>query len=296
MYFNSYSSRRSGSRYYPIIPGSGYLTSRFDDDASAQMEYMPSRHRRNERSHGVGSGMDERRSADTSRSGHGTSRDTTHSSGYGPSYISSRSSMDRGPSRSRASTRASTVYPDDSISNIGRRPHRQRDAEIRGRSVAPTGHRGQRITEGYPPTLPSTSSRSSRRSHTFDSGPTYTYLPPSGSGMVFEVASNISSSSVTHPFAYDYSSMTRTWHPTPRYQFSETSHRAHRSDAPSPESRASHGQTSTSAYRSAASGRSRRTSHPSYSVCGCPPPSMPVLRCKSGGNFFSNSSAMEDPA
>lgn len=158
MYSNGYSSSRSSLRYYPVSSGPGYRGSRFDDDPYDQMEYLSFRLRRNEHGHRDSGRINAGRSADASRFRHGAAGRTTHSSGYGPGYSSSQDTMNRGRSRSRAPTRASTVYPDDSISNTGRRPHRHRDAEVRGRSVAPAGHRGQRVVEGYPPTLPSASS------------------------------------------------------------------------------------------------------------------------------------------
>lgn len=173
------------------------------------------------------------------------------------------------------------------------RSHRERDAEIRGRSVAPNGHRSQHITEGYAPTLPSTSSRSSRRSRTFNSGPTYTYLPPSRSGMVSEVASNASSSTVTHTFAYDNSGVTHTWHPPPRHQFPQTSNRSSRSHAPSTDSRVSRSQAMSGAHGSVASDGTRL---PPRSFYGYPPPPTPMLRGRSRSNFSSISSAMEAPA
>jgi len=295
----SSSSSRSSSRYYPVTSSSGYPGSRLDDGLSDQMEY---RHGRSERSHRVRNqsthgGRHEGRSTDASRSRHGASGRTTHSSGYGSGYVSSQDNMDRGRSRSRAPSRASTVYPDDSISNTGRRPHRQRDTEIRNRSMASAGHRGHRVTERYPPTLPSSSShqssRSARSSRTYDSGPTYSYIPSSRRESASELASNVSSSTVTHPFAYDNTRVTHTWHPPPRYQFSEASHRSRRSAAPSPDSRASYRQAATGAYRSVSSSRTPLPPSPVYRY---PPPPTPVLRGRSGGRFSSISSAMEDPA
>jgi hypothetical protein len=302
MYSNDYSSSRSSSRYYPVSPSSGYPRSRFDDGLSDQMEYLLYRHGRGERNHGarnksVHGGTYEGRSTDASRSRQGSSRRTTYSSGYGSSYISSQDSMDRGRSRTRAATRASTVYPGDSISNTGRRPHRQHNDETRGRSVAPVGHRSQRVTEVYPSTLPSTScyqsSRSTRSSRAFDSGPTYSYVPPSRSRRTTEVASDVSSSSVTHPFAYDDSGRTHTWHPPPRYQTYEAGHRSRRFDEPSPESRAPYGQTGARAYRSVASSRHRLPPRPVHRYS---PPPTPVLRGSSAGQFSSISSVMEDAA
>lgn len=187
------------------------------------------------------------------------------------------------------------MYPDDSVSNTGRRPHHQRDAEVRGRSVIPAGHCSHRIFEGYPPTVPpSTSScQHSHSSRTFDSRLTYRYVPPTRSEMSAGGASSVSSSSVTHPFAYDSSGRTHTWHPKPHYQFSDSSHRSRRSAAPSPEPRASYGEAGAGAYRSTASSR---TGFPRGSVDGYSPPPTPVLRGRSGGNFSSISSAMEDTA
>ena len=312
MYSSSYSGSRPGSRYYPVSSSSGYSGSRFDDETSDQMEYCSSRHRRSERSHRVrNQSSDGGRSTDASRSRHGASRHSTHVSGYGSSYVSSRSrgnsarigegahyqdySRVAGFSRCRAPSRASTIYPDDSVSNTGRRPHHQRDAEVRDRSVASAGHCSHRIFEGYPPTLPrSTSSHQhSHSSRTFDSGPTYRYVPSTRSEMATGGASNLSSSSVTHPFAYDSSGRTHTWHPSPHYQFSDSSHRSRRSAAPSPEPRASYGQAGAGAYRSMASSRMRL---PRGSVGGYSPPPTPMLRGRSGGNFSSISSAMEDTA
>lgn len=313
MYSNGYSSRRSSSRYYPVSSGSGYPRSRSDNDSSDQMEYILSSHRRHERSQRAedqhADGLSERQSADTSRSTHRASRRTTHSSGYGSSYISSRSNTDRtahhqdyprvvSSSRSRTPTRASTVYPDDSISSAGFRTHLQRDAETRGRSAVLVDRRSHRTSEGYPPTIPSFSShqysRSSRNSRTFESGPTYSYVPPSRSERASEVNSDISSSSVTHPFAYDDSGRTHTWHPPPRYQSSESSHRSRRSTAPSSDSRVSNGQAATGACRSVASSR---TPFPPRRVHGySPPPPTPVLRGRSRSNFSSIYSAMEDTA
>lgn len=305
MYSSSYSSNRSGSRYYPVSSSSGYLPrSRFDEDPSDQ-EYVSSRHGRNEHSHRVRNQSNhDGRSMDTSRS-----RRTAHSSGYGSSYVSSRPNSDSartdrgrdyqtysriaGSLRSRVSTRASTVYPGDSISNTGRRPPHQRDAEIRGRSVAPVGR--QSVFEVYPQT-PWSSNSSRQQSHssrTFDSGPTYRYVPTTRSGMAPEVASNVSSSSVAHPFAYDASGRTHTWHPPPRYQFSESSRRSRRPDAPSPDSRASYGRAAAGAHRSVASSR---TPLPQRSVYGYPPPPTPVLHGRSGETFSSISSRMEDSA
>ena len=304
MYSRSYSSSRSGSRYYPVSSSSGYPRSRFDEDPSDQ-DSLSSRHGRNEHSHRIrNQSTHGRRSTDASRS-----RRTTHSSGHGSSYVSSRGSDDSagvdrggdhrdysstaGSSRSRVSTRASTVYPRDSIFNTGRRPHRQRDAEIRGRSVAPVSR--QSVFEVYPQT-PRSSSSSRQQSHssrTFDSGPTYRYVPTTRSGMAPEVASNVHSSSVAHTFAYDASGRTHIWHPPPRYQFSGTSRRSCRSDAPSPDSRASYSQTEADAYRSVA--RSR-TPVPPSSYYEYPPPPTPVLHGRSRGNFSSISSAMEDAA
>lgn len=138
----------------------------------------------------------------------------------------------------------STVDPDHIISKTGRRPRRQRDADIRGRSTAPVSRRGQPVIKRYSPALPSISSyqysRSTRSSRTFESGPTYSYIPSSRRGPSSELSLNISSSTVTHPFAYDDSGMTHTWHPPPWFQFSEASHRSRRSDAPFPDSRASY--------------------------------------------------------
>ena len=310
MYSSSYSGSRPGSRYYPVSSSSGYSGSRFDDETSDQMEYRSSRHGRSERSHRVrNQSSDGGRSTDASRSRHGASRHSTHVPGFGYSYVSSRSrgnsarigegahyqdySHVAGFSRSRAPTRASTVYPDDSISNTGRRQNHQRDAEVRGRSVTPAGHCSHRIFEGYPPTFPpSTSSRQhSHSSRTFDSGPTYRYIPPTRSEMATGGASILFSSSVTHSFAYDSAGRTYTWHPPPHYQFSDSSHRFRRSAAPSPEPRASYGQAGAGAYRSMASSR---TWFPRGSVDGYSPPPTPVLRSRSGGNFSSLSSAMED--
>jgi len=304
MYSSSYSSNRSGSRYYPVSSSSGYPESRFDEDPSDQ-EYLSSRHGRNEHSHRVRN-QSTRDGRSTDASG---SRRTTHSSGYGSSYVSSRPSgdsgrMDRGgdyqdysrvagSSRSRVPTRVSTVYPGDSISNTGRRPPRQRDAEIRGRSVAPVGR--QSVFEVYPQT-PRSSNSSRQQSHSsrvFDSGPTYRYVPTTRSGMAPEVASNVSSSSVAHPFASDDSGRTHTWHPPPRYQFSETSRRSRRSDAPSPDSRASYDRAAAGAHRSVASSR---TPLPQRSVYGYPPPPTPVLHGRPGETFYSISSRMEDSA
>jgi hypothetical protein len=153
MYSNGYSSSRSSSRYYPVSSVSGYPGShRFDDGLSDQVEYLPSRHRCSERSHRDRNqytlgGTYQRRSTDASRSRQGSSRRTTYSSGYGTSYISSQDSMDRGHLRTRASTRASTVYPGDSISNTGRRPppaqwRDQRSLCGPSRSPQPACHRG----------------------------------------------------------------------------------------------------------------------------------------------------------
>lgn len=303
MYSNGYSSSRSSSRYYPVSSGSGYLGSRFVDGPSDQMEYLPSRHRRGERSHRARNlsphgGTYEGRSKDASRSRHVASRRTPNYSGYESSYISSQESIDRGRSSTRASTRSSTVYPNDSISNTGRRPHRQHDAEIRRHSVAPVSHRSQRASEGIPPSFPSSStyqrSWSSRSSRTFDSGPTYSYVPSSRRDMASEAASDVSSSSVTHPFAYDDSGRTHTWHTPPRYQNYEANRRSRRSDAPSAESTASYGQTGARAYRSVASSRTRLPPRSAYRYPR--PPPTPVLRGRSGGHFSSISSAMEDAA
>lgn len=190
------------------------------------------------------------------------------------------------------------MYPDDSISIAGGHPHRQSGAETRSRSVVPVGHRGQHASEGYPPSFHSTSSyqqsRSTRSSRTYDSGSTYSYVPPSRSGVASETASDVSSSTATHPFAYDDSGMTHTWHPPPRYQFSEASHRSRRSDAPSPDSRTTYGQTRAGTYRSAASSR---TPLPPRSTHGYPPPPpTPVLYGRSRRSFSSSSSVMEDAA
>ena len=304
MYYSNYSNSRPGSRYYPISSSSGYSRSRFDDDTSDQMEYLSSRHGCSERSHRAWNHSTHGgRSADVSRS-----IQATRSSRYGYGYISSQSSRDSiridhdsyhrdyhrvlGFSRSRAPTRASTVYPDDSISNTGRRPCRHRDARTRGRPVALVGHRSHRVFEQYPATLLSTSSREhSHSSRTFDSGPTYRYVPPTRGGeREPEVESNISSSSIIHPFAYDDSGRTRARHPPSRYQVSETSRRSRRSDAPPPESRAYYGQAVAGAYRCLASSR---TTLPHRSVYGYPPPPTPVLRGRLGGNFSSISSDME---
>jgi len=117
-------------------------------------------------------------------------------------------------SRSRAPTRASTLYPDDSISNAnGNRrthlPYRFEDCHQHG-------------TGGYPPTLPNNSgygtgsrhdSRGTRRSCTLNSGPAYGYISSSRSQMAPDMASRVSSSTVTHPFAYDAAGVTHTWHP-----------------------------------------------------------------------------------
>lgn len=309
---SSYSDSRPGSRYYPVSSSSGYLGSRFDDETSEQMEYRSSRHGRRERSHRVrNQSSDGRRSTDASRARRGASRHSTHVSGYGSSYVSSRSRGNSARigdgahyqdysrvadfSRSRAPSRASTIYPDDSVSNTGRRPHHQRDAEVRGRSVAPAGHYSHRIFEGYSPTLsPFTSSRQhSHSSRNFDSGPTYRYVPPTRSEMSAGGASNVSSSSVTHPFAYDSSGRTHTWHPPPHHLFPDSSHRSRRSAAPSPEPRASYGQAGAGAYRSMASSRTRL---PRGSGYGSSPSPTPVLRGRSGGNFSFISSAMEDAA
>lgn len=292
MYFNGYSSSRSSSRYYPVSSGSGYPGSRFDDDPSDQTGYLPTRHGRSERSHRTRNqsphdGTYEGRSTDASRSRHGASRRTAHSSGYGSSYISSQNGIDRGRSSTRASTRESTVYPTDSISNTGRRPHRQHDTETRRRSVAPVSHRSQRASESYASSFPSSSSyqhsRSSRSSRTFDSGLTYSYVPSSRRGMASEVASDVSSSTVTHPFAYDDSGRTHTWHPPPRYQYSESSHHSRRSARPSPHSRVSHGQASSGTYRSVASSR---TSPPPRPVHRYSPPPTAVLQGKITQQFL----------
>lgn len=311
MYSSSYSSSRSGLRYYPVSSSSGYPRSRFDEDPFDQ-EYLFSRHGRNEHSNGVrNQSTHGGRSTDASRSRYGVSGRTTHSSGYGSSYVPSRGTGDSartdsggdyqdysriaGSSSSRVSTRASTVHPGDSISNIGRRPHRQRDAEARSRSVAPVGHGRQSVFEVYPQTLRSSifSRHYSHSSRTFDSGPTYRYVPRTRGEVVPEVASNVSSSSIAHPFAYDDSGRTHTWHPPPRYQFSETGRRSRRSDAPSPDFRASHGQAAAGTYRSMASGGTRL---PQRSVYGYPPLPTTVLLGRSGGNFSSISSHMEDAA
>lgn len=299
---NGYSSSRSSSRYYPASSGFGYPGSRFEDGPSDQMEYLPPRHRRSERSHRVRNQSThgrtyERRSIDTSRSRQGSSRRTTLSSGYSPSYIPSRESLNRGRSRTRASTSTSTVYPGDSISNTGRRPGRQHSDEIRGRSVAPVSHHSQRVLEEYPPTRLSTSSyqssRSARSSRAFDSGPTYSYVPPTRRRAATEIASDVSSSSVTHPFAHDDSGRTHTWHPPPRYQNYEASHRARRSAAHSPDSRVSYGQLSSGAYRSVASSRTRSAPRAVHRYSR---PPTPVLRGRSGGHFSSISSVMDDAA
>jgi len=182
------------------------------------------------RHHTSGSRTNERQPAHSSGSRYGGYTHGRHSSVPRPSYDPTRVGAHRArihrddtsqdharvnrSSRSRAPTRASTLYPDDSISNAnGNRrthlPYRFEDCHQHG-------------TGGYPPTLPNNSgygtgsrhdSRGTRRSCTLNSGPAYGYISSSRSQMAPDMASRVSSSTVTHPFAYDAAGVTHTWHP-----------------------------------------------------------------------------------
>ena len=291
-----------------------FTISRFDGYPAHQDEYLRSRHRHDERSRATSSRTSEGRSTHATRSRHGSSRHVDQTTGYGSGYGSSRRSADRGTSvyshelphvgrrsQSSAATRASTLYPGDSISNAGRRPHRQTDAEGRGYSRASSQHYRQPTMEEYPPfscrnsMYASTSSRqgshSTRHSSTFASGPSHGYASPSRSHRTYETGSNVSSSTVTHPFAYDDSRATHIWYPPPRYNSSEASRRSRRSYAPPAESRTSY---SRSAYGPHCSVASDGTLLPPCHVHGYPLPPTPVLRGTQGGSFSSIYSVMEN--
>ena len=161
--------------------------------------------------------------------------------------------------------------------------------------MGPVGR--ENVFEVYPQTLRSSNS-SRQHSHsfrTFDSGSMYRYVPTTRGETAPETASNVSSSSVAHPLAYDEPGRTHTRRPSPRYQFSETetSRRSRRSDAPSPDSRASRGEAMAGAYCSVASSRNPLRQR---SVSGYLPPPTLVLRGRSRGNFSPISSDMEDAA
>jgi hypothetical protein len=159
----------------------------------------------------------------------------------------------------------------------------------------------QPTMEDYPPTSYRSSSHAStsyrqgshstRRSSTSASGPSHSYASPSRRHRAYETGSNISSSTVTHPSAYDDSRATHTWHPPPRYQSSEASRHTHRSDAPSAGSRISYGR---SAYGPHCSVPSDGSLLPPCHVHGYPPPPRPVLRARQGGNFSFIYSVMEN--
>jgi hypothetical protein len=277
----------------------------FDDYLAHQSEHPGESHRHGSnhraRNHITSSRTNEGRSDHASRSRHDAGRPVD----YGSSYISSRRTADRAVpdhstgnqdhshmdrrSRSRAPTRASTVYPDDSISNVDRRSYHQRDIETRGYSRAPSdGHR-QPTMEGYLPTpshsfmYSSLSSRekssSTRRYSAMDLGPMYGYASLSRSQRTHETPSNVSSSTVTHPSAYDTSGMTHTWHPPRRYQATEASHRSRRSAAPSVESRTSYGQSFFGTHCSVSS---CGTPLPPCSVHGYPPPPLTSATWQTG--------------
>jgi hypothetical protein len=62
-----------------------------------------------------------------------------------------------GPVRSRASTKQSTIHPDDSVSNGGYRHYRPRESDARSRSRAPTNDRRQLPFDDHPSARPSDS-------------------------------------------------------------------------------------------------------------------------------------------
>jgi hypothetical protein len=236
-----------------------------------------------------------------------------------------------GLARGRASTRQSTLHPDDSVSNGGYRQNRPRESDPRGRSRAPTNDRCQ-----LPLDRPSNSGYTSASRHRESNirgrsrAPTNDRrYPPS---MPAESGYSSRSRSVAHPHAR------QDLHPTYTYQ-PAGEHRSRRSRAPSPGSSAVSGahRTSTSsrpasarttagsryssnydeagsgAHRSSTSGRAvparttagsrydqfltgaRRPSGRGYAPCDrhahLPPPP-PVLRGRSGGYVSSISALM----
>jgi hypothetical protein len=185
----------------------------------------------------------------TARSDH-PSRATTHSdhpSRAEPSRASGRA-------RSRASTRQSTIHPDDSVSNGGYRQHRPRESDSRGRSRAPTNDRRQ-LPLDRPSNSGYTSASRRRESDTRDRSmapannrsqvPTndrrYPPIMPAESGY------SSSSRSVAHPHARQDLNPTYTYQPAGE-------HRSRRSRVPSLDSRAVSG-----AHRSSNSSRPAST-------------------------------------
>jgi hypothetical protein len=181
---------------------------------------------------------------------------------------------DSRPARSRASTgastRASTLHPDDSLSNGTCQPRRRHEresaSESRGRSRSAIHSRTQYDTyHDYPPTLsPIPSSRSSHHqsqrerslsiTHAFASDPfdprlTHTYIPQPAAAAASAAAKSRASASrtsrisspartVTHPHGRDPldPSTTYIWRADERSRRSEAP--THRSEAPNHRSEA----------------------------------------------------------
>lgn len=192
------------------VSRSGFSSFRFDEDT-----HEPTRRSRSSRSH--------------------------HSRDYDPSRVSYET-------RSRASGRQSTVYPDDSISSAYYRPRRhhesRRDEE---RSTAYTDDRGRtsRRDSDYRPSTSRRRSPSITHAFAYDGTSTWTYHPPmmtEGVPAMPPPPQRRSSRRQSEVYAYD-SRPTYRDEPSRRssrtqsgYRASTSGHRSRRSDAPSAES------------------------------------------------------------
>lgn len=209
---NSYGGSRYGSSYGggTHVPRSGFSSSRLGEEA-----YEPVRYPRSSRHH------------------------------HGRDYDRSRLSHD---TRSRASGRQSTVYPDDSISSVDYQPRRhhesRRDEE---RSAPHTDDRGRTSRrESYlRPSYSRQRSPSITHAFAYDGTPTWTYHPPTmteGVPAMPSAPQRYSSTRQSDTRTYDSRPAYRD---EPRYRSSRTQsgyytstsgHRSRRSDAPSAES------------------------------------------------------------
>jgi hypothetical protein len=196
-----------------------------------------------------------------------------------------------GPVRSRASTKQSTIHPDDSVSNGGYRHYRPRESDARSRSRAPTNDRRQLPFDDHPSARPSDSGYTSasryRESDTRgrSRAPANDRHQPSRSGypptMPGDFGYNSTSSTRrTASMARTHAHRPQTrneaapevdqrhhsrsvMHPRARqdlrstytYQPAAPDHYSRRSRAPTPDSRASYGQAGSGAYRSSTSSR-----------------------------------------
>lgn len=281
---NGYGGSRYGSSYISgtYAPRSGFSRSRFDND-----DFEP---------------------AYQSRSGH-RREDRDRDRGHDRDYERERMNHD---ARSRASARASTVYPEDSISSADYRPRRHRETrreEDWTRSRTDDHRRTSRRDSDHRPSE-TRHRRSPSVTHPFatDGTATWTYHPPTmteGTPSVPDAPSRHrsrrhSSDYGNHPHAYDSAPTYRT-EPRRRpsrterdYQSTTTDSRYRRSEAPSAESRPSRrdtmGPPTLPPTLPPLRGRTTRPgSAMSWEYTNLPQPAMPIPMRRGGISGYTNS-------